>query len=104
MKTHLTKEQSQRLMELGVPREKASRKHIELTLEEYRTFDLCDLLEILPKFVGQSGLDIHVIATGEWQAMFYAYHPSSKIAPELIDALYELACWYYWEFLKREKK
>lgn len=110
MKTKLNKDESQHLIDLGVSKEKAS------DIEEYSDpisqwthrgapiFTLTNLLEILPKFVGQSTLDIHILVSGEWQAMYYAYHPSSKIAHEFIDALYELACWYYGEYLKQEVK
>ena len=95
MKTNLTKEESAHLIELGVPKEKASRRHIELTLEEYRVFDLTDLLDILPKEIGSHScisIDWNFI-TEKWDVDYDCTQGSGYGAKELIDALYELLCW-----------
>lgn len=110
MKTQLTKEQSQHLIDLGVPKEKASIRHIELTLEEYQVFNLTDLLGILPKeieykeeiFSLMCPIDItYGIDTSEdpnvWVASYDDYgetgFESQFCHKELIDSLYELCVW-----------
>lgn len=91
MKTELTKEQSQHLIELGVPKEKASRRHIDLTLAEYRTFTLADLLEILESMEEGDFTIIHWkdggqdVWTGEIDDCVHLYSYSD----ELIEVLYE---------------
>lgn len=55
MKQQLTKEQSRRLIELGVPTEKASASVVEETQGDghswtYPVFTIGDLLDVLPKF------------------------------------------------------
>ena len=102
MKDRLTKSQSERLIELGIPKEKASVKHIELTLEEYRVFSLVDLLSILPKEVDITLSDgsinhayLKILGYGdEWNASYEHYEPhqgayTSK-HKELIDCIYGL--------------
>lgn len=121
MKEQLTKEQSQHLIELGVPKDKASRciseggnsdvfrvdgGYITKRGTVYSIFTLIDLLEILPKEIKNRN-DINM----EWHSLMECYvvgygsiETSRRFAKELIDALYELACWYYGVYLKSEKK
>lgn len=109
MKTKLTTEQSQHLIELGVPKERASKDRIStIKMDVYPVFTLTDLLKILPKIIeteiGQGELymnyktlngDIYAVA---YYTVFYNtvyYHIPTKYNPnkELIDALYELTIW-----------
>ena len=95
MKDRLTKEESARLIELGVPKEMATGYITELyhgETEYIDVFSLYDLLKILPKMVGDSAIYIHTLADGNWSAMYYGFYYSCKIEKELIDALYELLC------------
>ena len=118
MKTRLTTEQSQHLINLGVPKEKAS------DIEEYSDpvsqwihrgapiFTLEDFLngKILPWWIefgnDKYGLSIKYNPFGSkheayYDSLFYSFDFCKE---ELIDALYELACWYYGEYLRSEKK
>lgn len=114
MKTELTKEQSQHLIDLGVPKEKAS------DIEEYSDpvsqwthrgapiFKLEDFLngEILPKEIDDRNRIIESGPRGHF-AYYIGIYGAIGWKPaeeELIDALYELACWYYGEYLKSKKK
>ena len=117
MKTALTPKESKHLISLGVPKEKASEIECDQWEECTPIFSLEDFLngEILPKETeGKYGTSVLVMTFGgsdlisniqEWFAYYdgiiesYRYH-----AEELIDALYQLACWYYGEYLKSEKK
>ena len=76
-------------------------------------FTITDLLEILPKVMYKDGLayDYNLALYWEedmklWRVVYDAIgdNISSFDAPELIDALYQLACWYYGEYLKSEGK
>ena len=99
MKTELTTEQSKHLIGLGAPDEKAS-------LCGYRKnpiFKLADLLEILPKKIDGKNRIIESDVKGH-----FAYYCGAieiigwrHAEEELIDALYQLACWYYGEYLKK---
>lgn len=116
MKTQLIKEQSQHLINLGVPKEKASayayvdshqyKGGIELPPVQVPIFTLTDFLEILPK-------EIEDIETDWWleflmgysapqHKWIVGYHAISdkdrgvqftRNSTELIDALYELCVW-----------
>lgn len=145
MKTILDKEQSQHLIDLGVPKEKASHVAVKQiydfrgnsiknpkefirkspfrpavmgfeAFDEHPIFKLEDFLngEILPKEILIPNTKAYALRSNwfvgmqEW-VVFYSEiesdeRLSAKFAPELIDALYELACWYYGEYLKSEKK
>lgn len=97
MKPQLTREESQHLIDLGIPEEKASVRHIELTLEEYRVFNLTDLLEILPKEIdNHHSLNICYIRN-QWWSEYISYITEEAIVQkegiELIDSLYELCVW-----------
>lgn len=118
MKTTLTPEESQRLIELGVdPKLASEREYIDkteedsnqfLNIEEYPRFTLSDLLSILPKEIEDSNLDIistqvdiknHKKVSG-WMATYIGSHNDLTFtnglvfqAPELIDALYQLLIW-----------
>lgn len=140
MKTQLTKEQSQHLIDLGVPKEKASKlywkeltdhhgRRIEFyysfnegitdkpfalqrvgltTFEKQDIFTLEDLLngEILPKEIEVNGEIADLCfdwnsETKRWGAGYaWLTEENAALEKELIDALYELACWYYGEFKK----
>lgn len=137
MKTQLTKEQSQHLIDLGVPKEKASGIIQECVVDEYypsyldrpkrktaqvsRIFKLKDFLngEILPKIIdfgrGHCPLTIKYIDINDNIHAVVHYAPAydfpTYLSPspryfkeELIDALYQLACWYYGEYLKSKEK
>lgn len=125
MKTELTKEQSQHLIDLGVSKEKASGKYItpqgkpivssvgvlNETAEIYPIFKLEDFLngKILPKEIEYDGYTYKLTITcGTKYDVRYAtemiYHLGVYNGEELIDALYHFTCWYYGEFLKTENK
>lgn len=110
MKTQLTKEQSQHLIDLGVPKEKASifRISCDVRVTGYRDeylFTLQNLLEILPKYL-EYKVDETIGAANfvtQWNNRFLHYeagydlydmwNKSHYCAIELIDSLYELLCW-----------
>lgn len=99
MKTELTNEQSQILIELGVPGTRP-------------TFKLEDLLKILPKYLNYEfeGVKYAADFCFGWNNRFLHYEAgydlydmwdkSHHCAEELIDALYELTVWY----LKNKKQ
>lgn len=99
MKDTLTKEQSRHLIELGVPREKASKDRIStVEMNVYSIFTLTDLLEILPKEIGGHGFMIiyHNENDDIYPNNYVVTYDNllgsdAGIAEELIDALYELA-------------
>lgn len=95
MKTQLTKEQSAHLINLGVPKEKASEFDHDCRVD---VFSLTDLLEILPKEIEYQDLkyQIRIEWDEEWYADYVEDGYSGVItakAEELIDALYELCVW-----------
>lgn len=116
MKTELTKEQSQRLIELGVPSSSASMtsnqiERGEVYYNDYyqEIFTLPDLLEILPKEIEDEewygvyklALTIKYTPHHKYVAC-YSYDKNGGLwindesyfhAEELIDALYELCIW-----------
>ena len=111
MKTILNKEQSGHLVDLGLHSNKWTLYRNEQGFNEtYEYFTLTDLLEILPKEIkidnSLFNLEIHVY--NDIVHVIYCvggmFPLAIKKSKELIDALYELACWYYGEFLKSEKK
>lgn len=142
MKTKLTKEESQYLISLGVPKEKASGidtdnfENMFLLAVEAKTtgngdksirslstpiFKLEDFLndEILPKDVLFDENDedsvmefgiIHNPILKEWNVYYSCLNDKYrgvnivKRTKKLIDSLYQLTCWYYGEYLKKEKK
>lgn len=117
MKTTLTLEQSQRLIELGVDRKHASGF---VCLDPYGLddavptgevlFTLTDILSLLPKEIYSEERDIFYrlnMTMGNSSSNVYYRHYGyvkgfgpMKTADELIDALYELLCWT----LERDKK
>lgn len=111
MKTELTIQESENLFALGIPKEKASKLFPTMyPLEQPHVFTLTDLLEILTKEIYA---DINckfrmeswvVECTVIWDVQYVGIAESFIQNKELIDALYELACWYYGEYLKSEKK
>lgn len=117
MKTILNQEQTIKLIKLGVPAEKATGKVCCLINDSgrsfpQRAFTLADLFEILPKEMSYDNklYELHI----DWMnsAWWTSYQwdgikGSSTLeckSEELIDALYELACWYYGEYLKSKEK
>jgi len=115
MKTELTIEQSQRLIELGVNPYLASSKVVEkhpITENElqYPIFTIADLLSILPKKIEAEIQNVRRIVQLEvrwydrlrdcWLVRYSDLHGDivddktpAKLAHELIDALYSLAVW-----------
>ena len=126
MKTKLSIEESAKLIELGVDAKLASEREFVdktekdsnqfLEIEEYPLFSLTDLLSILPKEVDGYMLNIST-SESEW---WVAYELTDNCdewyscvrdvigtfgAPELIDALNQLAIWVIEQwYLKTEKK
>lgn len=144
MKTQLNKEESQHLIDLGIPKEKASKVAVKQiqnwdrkprknpkeyvvnvphtpivmgfeTFEEHPIFTLDDFLngEILPRLLPKGNnkhykLTIHTTENLKWSVSYLDmdnyvdfYHMNTlKVEVELIDALYQLTCWYYGEHLK----
>lgn len=109
MKPILTIEQSQHLIELGVDYHKAS-FYSDSDINNYPLkeplFTLVDLLELLPKEIHDKEmyedyyLSIETDYQSTWLAAYRSYiggeiamEEGSCVAPELIDALYELLCW-----------
>lgn len=120
MKTELLKEEADRLIQLGVSTDEASifkiksvssifigetayyPPNVPITAVKHDyTFNLIDMLKgkILPLETGMPGDPDHKVRLrmyfedGNW----HAEYPGLKEfeAPELIDALYQLAVWYY---------
>ena len=103
MKTTLTIEKSDKLIELGV-----DKRYAELEIKHYedkpteikRVFTLTCLLSILPKEVDFHHLDIEASNDGYhvaymlWDSCDEVYHyMGATERPELIDALYQLLIW-----------
>ncbi len=110
MKTQLTTEESAKLIELGVSPEMASERTPDYTdinntgkplerRELLPIFTLADILDILPKKVKihRDGDTLSMIYhCGQWRVGYsncaeYCNH--TKVAPELIAALYSLLLW-----------
>lgn len=109
MKTQLTAEESAKLIELGVSPERASMCESSVAYgngargimkaPEAPIFTLSDLIGILPKKVKihRDGDTLSMIYhCGQWRVGYsncakYCNH--TKVAPELIDALYLLLVW-----------
>lgn len=109
MKTKLTEKESQHLINLGVPKEKAG---ISEDMYGPVLFKLEDFLneEILPKEIEIDG-EIAELSMDwnykpkRWCAAYSWYSDEFETwEEELIDALYKLAIWYYGEYLKNKKK
>lgn len=101
MKTILTQEQSQHLIDLGVLKENAS---ISEDIYGPALFRLKDFLngKVLPKetlVYGELSIfwDCNL---QEWSVFYNMKWDNPFRAEELIDALYQLACWYYGTFKK----
>lgn len=108
MKSKLTPEQSQRLIELGVDPSKASAFN-DLRTEKIFSpgdkpiFTLTDILSLLPKEIYSEERDIFYrlnIEMGNFSSSVcykhYGYpktYGQKKSAPALIDALFEMLCW-----------
>lgn len=108
MKTRLTHEESQHLIDLGVSKEKTSETELYNDPSSWvkrvaSIFSLEDFLngEILPKEINEiEPLIIEwSILTKKWFTYYDSCEQGSS-AEELIDALYKLTCWYYEKFLK----
>lgn len=104
MKTQLTIEQSERLIELGVSPERASMRESSVAYgngargimkaPETPIFTLADLLDILPKEINRERIEIGYDCDG-WYGEYnnLTLRGSCSFAPELIDALYSLLLW-----------
>ena len=134
MKQQLTKEQSRRLIELGVPTEKASSSVVEETQGNgcswtYPVFTIGDLLEVLPKDIrvekswGESliyDININVKHRKWWVSYRYDIYQEDVFGREeytgcydegifsggqLIDALFDLVVWCVENgYIKTEKQ
>lgn len=117
MKTILTSEQTKYLIDLGVPKEKASGRLSYGFAGSYPIFKLEDFLngEILPTEIEDDEsnwwMEFSMQYSAPQQKWFVAYHALNedgvsfvRYSEELIDALYELTCWYYGKYLKNEDK
>lgn len=116
MKTELTAEQSKHLISLGVPEHFASMTANQLRGEPYyndyyqEIFTLTDLLKILPKEIKfNNGIfNLNIEFWNDIVNVIYCvggmFPLAIKTSKEIIDALYELVCWYYEVYLKSEKK
>ncbi len=109
MKTELTVEESQRLIDLGVDPKLASKCDVAMKIgagvrgiikrpDPKPIFTLTDILTILPKEI--DGYNLTVKASPNmsdmfWHAKYDCYGSMLNlfVAPELIDALYQLLCW-----------
>lgn len=83
MKQKLTKEQSQRLIELG----------------NVLAFTIGDLLEVVPKDLyddGYTTLRIETMYVGKqlWEVSYHNCDESEFSSVELIDALFDLVVWF----------
>ena len=109
MKTQLTIDQSSRLIELGVDKEKASEYSSYMKtsascrgiiqVPTYNPiFTLADILSLLPKEITHNGVteNLTIIVAPDKATVSYPFYDSNDAtftAPELIDALYELLIW-----------
>lgn len=134
MKTRLTTKESKHLIDLGVPKEKASWRTYKFEDDnvcqyEGPIFKLKDFLngEILPKEIEEHNKRWRLSMTfipaidgvpEEWIVGYKGYPLTHRglsneeyqeimdsdfefvLAEELIDALYQLTCWYYGVFKK----
>lgn len=110
MKTQLTASESAKLIALGISPERASERTPDYTdinntgkplerRELLPVFTLADIINILPKEVKihRDGDTLSMIYhCGQWRVGYsncaeYCNH--TKVAPELIDALYSLLVW-----------
>lgn len=131
MKIILTIEETQRLIELGVPKEKATIKYLNTVLgtntlsscfpglgAETVATDIMEYIFILQDFLNGEILPKEIEINGEIAELCFDWNSQIKQwcaayawlseeyeshEEELIDALYNLACWYYGEFLKQNK-
>ena len=118
MKTTLTIEESARLIELGVDAKLASHKESNfyngITSDEFKVyylFTLTDLFSILPKEIEIEGEkeDLNIVMDNYGALVgypkFHEKHGCAFVAPELIDALYQLLIWAIdHNYVKTEKK
>lgn len=116
MKESLTQQQTEKLLALGVSKDKAS---IKEDMYGPALFTLTDLLKLLPSTL-KVGDDRYIFKiegdeNGEdyWVSYYhYIFHEGSAMPlslwagaePELIDALYIAVVWYYGFFLIALKK
>lgn len=114
IKDKLTLEQSQRLIDWGIdPTEASEKAKVYETIDakhrwesEMPVFSLSDILRLLPREIRDAEIWEHFYLTIEtdcnntWLATYREYcggeivmEIGEKVAPELIDALYELLVW-----------
>lgn len=108
VKDKLTAEQSKHLISLGVPKSLASELQewdddvSKWTHRGDPIFTLTNLLGILPKEIDEEWTTFYFTITtweGKWDVNYYSksaetYLTSIPDKEELIDAVYELLCWY----------
>lgn len=115
MNTRLTIEESARLIKLGVDEKLASEieyrpKKSGYGRLKYRVYSLADILSILPKEIKVDKVILSLVIEwqgGKWYACYmgHGYMKADHSAPELIDALYQLAIWCLENnHIKTEKK
>lgn len=101
MKTALTTEQTQHLLELGVPKERAS---IKEDMYGPALFKLTDILEILPNKISYNHDNCFLMIIRDVFGNYYVGYAfetfdgptfcnGCEFGGELIDALYELTVW-----------
>lgn len=107
MKTTLTKEQSDHLFELGVPRDKAKGAVATRCMGESSysdAFNIDDLLTIIPNEIDAS--NFYMIGVADGYDVGYSHYKNGELysmddeldtimfhSEHLIDALYELVVW-----------
>lgn len=115
MKTILTKEQSKHLRSLGCKfpnnisiQDNDKEFYIRVGLEDFLNGEILPYeIESINVMEDPSILKMEFLSiTKRWLVSYenyYDYRVRRK-EEELIDALFEISCWYYGEFLKSEKK
>lgn len=91
MKQYTTPEQTAKLIELGF--EPSTRIPFEVGNDELgRTFSIGELMEMLPKEIGCSSLQLY--HAGLWTVSYPLYESKYYVASyELCDALFEMICY-----------
>lgn len=98
LKTHLTKEQSEHLISLGVPKELATGNNHIVIQSNYPIFSFTDLIKILPQEITYSSSYNRIIESSNRGHFAYYCGSDGQIGwrranVTLIDSLYELLCY-----------
>lgn len=103
MKKYLTIEQSQHLNKLGIPKKEASEVMFNHDIQDYAfVYNMMDLLRVAPKEIDEGYTTFYLTITtwnSKWDVNYYSKSAESYLSfiqdnDELIDAMYELLCWY----------